>query len=146
MALAVMYRSFSSAFLGVSLLLTFVFLFSSSCKMVDAYGMVGGRTEVKDVKSNKNVQDLGRFSVEEYNKNQRHYRQGQERFGERGRVDEPLKFKEVVKAQTQVVSGIKYYLTVSVYQGGIPKTYDAVVVVKPWIKSKQLLNFAPSTN
>ncbi|CBI17297.3 unnamed protein product, partial [Vitis vinifera] len=30
--------------------------------------MVGGRTEIKDVKTNKEVQQLGRFSVEEYNR------------------------------------------------------------------------------
>ncbi|XP_042515080.1 cysteine proteinase inhibitor B-like [Macadamia integrifolia] len=142
MASGVMHRSLPfSSFLGFSLLLVFFFLSCSSWRMVDGYGgMPGGRKEVKDVKNNKEVQDLGRFSVMEYNKNPSHYRQGQ---GAQG----PLEFKEVVKAQTQVVAGLKYYLTISVSQGGVPKTYDAVVVVKPWVhQSKQLLTFTPSTN
>jgi cystatin-C len=101
-------------------------------------GMVGGRTEVKDVKTNEKVQELGRFSVHEYNRSLRH----------RGNGDDcrELTFVEVVEAQSQVVSGIKYYLKISATQNGVTKIFESVVVVKPWVHSKQLLNFGPSTS
>ncbi|XP_042475709.1 cysteine proteinase inhibitor 4-like [Macadamia integrifolia] len=132
----VMYRSY----LGFSLLLAF-FLCCSSFRVVNINGyggMVGGRRDVKDVKNNKEIQDLGRFSVEKYNKNQHHYQDG-------GIADDGiLDFKEVVKAQTQVVSGFKYYLTICASHDGTLKTYDAIVVIKPWVRSKQLITFTPS--
>ncbi|XP_022849348.1 cysteine proteinase inhibitor B-like [Olea europaea var. sylvestris] len=100
-------------------------------------GIVGGRTEVKNVKNNKEVQDLGKYCVEQYNSKQKHSANGRKL----------LTFSQVVEAEKQVVSGIKYYLKIStaVYGSGIPKNFDAVVVVKPWVNSKELLNFAPST-
>uniref|UniRef100_F6GWE8 Cystatin domain-containing protein n=1 Tax=Vitis vinifera TaxID=29760 RepID=F6GWE8_VITVI len=96
--------------------------------------MVGGRTEIKDVKTNKEVQQLGRFSVEEYN-----------RSNVLGMDYEYLTFSEVVEAQKQVVSGFKYYLKIAATQNGVRNTFDAVVVVKPWLPSKQLLHFSPSS-
>ena len=101
---------------------------------------VGGRTEISDVKSNKEVQDLGRFSVEEYNRQSRQNGVSSSRL---------LMFKEVVEAESQVVSGMKYYLKISANQGqgGSKKMFDSVVVVKRWgVPSKKLLDFAPSTN
>lgn len=100
-------------------------------------GMVGGRMEVKDVKTNEEVQKLGRFSVHEYNRSLRHRGNG-----DGGRE---LTFVEVVEAQSQVVSGIKYYLKISATQNGVTKIFESVVVVKAWVHSKELLNFAPST-
>ncbi len=100
--------------------------------------VVGGRTKVPDVKTNKEIQDLGRYSVKEYNRLQRR-RQGSNGGGD-------LKFSEVIAAEKQVVSGTKYYLKVAAFEAssGVPKTFDAELVVKPWAHSKQLLNFAPS--
>ncbi|KAK9288767.1 hypothetical protein L1049_017231 [Liquidambar formosana] len=98
--------------------------------------MVGGRTEIRDVKTNQEVQDLGRFSVKEYNWSRR-------RQGYKGNGD--VVFTEVVEAERQVVSGIKYYLKIAATQEGVPKVFESVVVVKPWVHSKELLNFAPST-
>ncbi|XP_058185486.1 cysteine proteinase inhibitor B [Rhododendron vialii] len=100
-------------------------------------GMVGGRTKVKDVKTNQEVQDLGRYSVQQFNRVQKGKKNG-------GYVGD-LRFQEVVEAETQVVSGVKYYLKIAaVTPAGVPKTFDAVVVVKPWAHSKELLNFDPS--
>ncbi|KAK3034154.1 hypothetical protein RJ639_034650 [Escallonia herrerae] len=94
-------------------------------------GMVGGRSKVEDVKTNREIQELGRYSVKEYNR---------KRNGGYG-----LKFAEVVEAEKQVVSGIKYYLKISAATPtGAPKIFEAVVVVKPWLHSKQLLHFSPS--
>lgn len=98
-------------------------------------GMVGGRRPVEDVKTNKKVQELGRFSVAEYNRMQR------KSYRSNGGGD--IQFREVVEAQSQVVSGIKYYLKVSTVRNGSPLLFDSQVVVKPWLRSKQLLNFAP---
>lgn len=98
-------------------------------------GMVGGRRQIENVKSNKEVQELGRFSVAEYNSRQKASRK-MDGGGE-------LQFLEVVEAQSQVVSGIKYYLKVSAVKNGAHMLFDSEVVVKPWLRSKQLLNFAP---
>ncbi|KAJ7979142.1 Cysteine proteinase inhibitor [Quillaja saponaria] len=103
-------------------------------------GMVGGKTEIRDVETNKEVQDLGRFSVEEYN---RSLRQQQYHHHESDGGGE-LMFAKVVNAQKQVVSGIKYYLTISATHNGETKLFESVVVVKPWAETKQLLDFAPS--
>ncbi|EYU28504.1 hypothetical protein ABFS82_07G079500 [Erythranthe guttata] len=100
-------------------------------------GKVGGRTEVKNVKANKDVQDLGRYCVQEYNR----------QLQQKANGTKLLVFSQVVAAETQVVSGIKYYLKISAATrgGGAAKSFEAVIVVKPWIHSKELVNFAPST-
>lgn len=50
----------------------------------------------------------------------------------------------MVAAETQVVSGIKYYLKIEATQHGETKVFESVVVVKPWLQSKKLLAFTPS--
>lgn len=99
-----------------------------------SYGrvLVGGKTEVPDVRKNKEVQELGRFAVDEYNR------------GLRGNDDvKPLKFVEVVEAQQQVVSGVKYYLNIAATRDGSNRMFTSLVVVKPWLESKKLLHFGP---
>ncbi|ONI16289.1 hypothetical protein PRUPE_3G089900 [Prunus persica] len=54
---------------------------------------------------NKEVQELGTFSMEQDNQSQRKSHQSN--------VGEEIQFLEVVKEQRQMVSGIKYYLKVS---------------------------------
>ncbi|XP_050374341.1 cysteine proteinase inhibitor B [Argentina anserina] len=102
-------------------------------------GLIGGRRPVENVKTNKQVHELGRFSVEEYNRMRRQ--------SLRSSGGGELQFREVVEAETQVVSGIKYYLKISTVRsglnGGTPLLFDSQVVVKPWLRSKRLLNFAP---
>ncbi|KAF6144307.1 hypothetical protein GIB67_024534 [Kingdonia uniflora] len=99
-------------------------------------GKLGGRTIIKDVKNNKEVQDLGKFSVEEYNK--------EEGLGESSGA---LSFNEVVEAEKQVISGLEYYLKISAVKSGVLETFDAAVVVKAsGTPPKKLLNFAPTTN
>ncbi|KAK7359343.1 hypothetical protein VNO77_01298 [Canavalia gladiata] len=114
-----------------------VLMISASVVCMASYGgLIGGKTEIADVETNEEVQELGRFSVEEYNRKLRLWRT----------AEEELKFVEVVEAQQQVVSGIKYYMKIVAKQnGGDPRMFDSVVVVKPWLCSKELLNFAPST-
>ncbi|MCD9638863.1 hypothetical protein HAX54_023023 [Datura stramonium] len=101
---------------------------------------VGGRTPIKDVKTNKKIQELGRYCVEEYNQSLRKYKQTMQ---DDNIDDEFLSFVEVVDAETQVVSGIKYYLKISVFSSGIPKLFDAELVIKPWEEKKELIHFLP---
>ncbi|KAJ8755502.1 hypothetical protein K2173_019300 [Erythroxylum novogranatense] len=102
--------------------------------------LVGGRTVVRDVAGNEEVQELGRFSVKEFNRG---------RLGgiiDRGELGE-LAFSEVVEAERQVVSGIKYYLKIEATgRNRESRLFDSIVVVKPWLKSKELLHFEPSAN
>ncbi|KAG6423344.1 hypothetical protein SASPL_113738 [Salvia splendens] len=103
---------------------------------------VGGRMQVRNVKENKQVQELGRYCVTEYNN--RHIHKANGSIGEK-----LLVFSQVVEAETQVVSGIKYYLKISAATlggGGPHEIFEAVVVVKPWLHKKDLVDFAPSTN
>ncbi|KAL3507191.1 hypothetical protein ACH5RR_032573 [Cinchona calisaya] len=126
------------------LLLFFILALSSTFFQVNSLrGKVGGRQKIEDVKTNKEVQELGKYCVSEVNKSLKKYNQ-QKGNGNGG----PIIFTSVVEAEKQVVSGIKYYLKISAISSssGFPKIYDAVVVVKPWVHSKprQLLNFSPS--
>ncbi|XP_021612988.1 cysteine proteinase inhibitor B [Manihot esculenta] len=66
----------------------------------------GGISPVQDVKNNKEVQDLGRFCVEEFNRQLLQHSNGG---GER------LVFSEVVDALEQVVAGVKYYLKIAAW-------------------------------
>ncbi|BAT86650.1 hypothetical protein LR48_Vigan102s008300 [Vigna angularis] len=109
-------------------------LSSASCAR-----LVGGKTEIPDVRTNREVQELGRFSVEEYN----HGLKLSVNDSDNDR--EKLTFTEVVEAQQQVVSGLKYYLKISATHRGIHKMFSSVVVVKPWLSSKKLLHFAPAS-
>ncbi|KAG8044536.1 hypothetical protein GUJ93_ZPchr0004g38964 [Zizania palustris] len=105
--------------------------------------VVGGRTEISDAGSNKLVQSLGRFAVAEHNRRLRH---GAAR-GASDPVPVKLAFGRVVAAQKQVVSGVAYYLKVIARDriaGGGDRPFDAVVVVKAWLKSKELVSFTPS--
>lgn len=103
--------------------------------------VVGGRTKIPDVESNKEIQQLGKYSVTEYNRQQH-----ESRNGHGGESTGDLKFVKVVAAEEQVVAGIKYYLKIVAAKGANKKTFDAEVVVQAWKKSKQLTSFAPSRN
>ncbi|KAF0916482.1 hypothetical protein E2562_007566 [Oryza meyeriana var. granulata] len=96
---------------------------------------VGGRTAVEDVEGNRKVQELGLFCVVEHNR----------RGSARGHG---LVFSRVVAAQTQVVSGIKYYLRIAARDGreaaADEQVFDAVVVVKAWVPSREMVSFVPA--
>ncbi|KAL6851426.1 hypothetical protein ACP4OV_020359 [Aristida adscensionis] len=102
---------------------------------------VGGRRAIKNVGSNKAVQALGRFAVAEHN---RRLRAGAGRTAS-DPVPLLLSFTAVAAAQEQVVSGVAYYLKVIARDdAGSDRPFDAVVVVKPWLNSKELVSFTPS--
>ncbi|KAK4341506.1 hypothetical protein RND71_040007 [Anisodus tanguticus] len=121
----------------LSLIFLFFFIYTlfSSTPSNALGGKLGGRTQIKDVKTNKEIQDLGKYCVEEYNRN----------LQKQNNNNGLLSFSQVVEAEKQVVSGIKYYLKISATtSSGAPKMFDAVLVVKAWEKKKQLLNFSPT--
>ncbi|CAK8567135.1 unnamed protein product [Lathyrus sativus] len=109
-------------------------LSSVSCGRV----IVGAKTEITDVRTNMEVQKLGKFAVEKYN-----YKQN-------NGGGEALKFVEVVEvveAEKQVVSGMKYYLNISaVDHNGVHRMFTSVVVVKPWLQYKKVLHFGDSSS
>ncbi|GJV60337.1 retrotransposon protein, putative, ty1-copia subclass [Tanacetum coccineum] len=91
--------------------------------------------KVEDVTTNKEVQAGGKYSIEEYN-----------RLKGNKDNDGQLMFVKVVEAEKQVVSGMKYYLKIQAVNktSGEVKVFEAVVVVKPWLRKKELVMFAPS--
>lgn len=100
--------------------------------------ILGAPREIKNVKNNTEVQELGRFCVQEYNKRLQQSKGPNTGAG-------LLSFSEVMAAKSQVVAGTKYYLTISAVASGAAKKYDAVAVVVPWRHSRELISFAPST-
>ncbi|KAK1412023.1 hypothetical protein QVD17_32960 [Tagetes erecta] len=121
---------------SITMTFTFVTLFVIISSCVTNGGMLGGRTKVADVKTNKEMQEMGKYSVEEYNRLRR---------SEPGNDEGDLVFSEVVEAEQQVVAGMKYYLKLETFtKSGEAKVFQAVVEVKPWLRKKQLLRFAPS--
>lgn len=124
----------SSPFPLLLLAITTLFLLANAA----APPILGAPREIKNVKNNTEVQELGRFCVQEYNK-----RLQQSKGPNAGA--RLLSFSEVVAAKSQVVAGTKYYLTISAVAGGAAKKYDAVAVVVPWRHSRELMSFAPST-
>ncbi|CAL5017579.1 unnamed protein product [Urochloa decumbens] len=118
-------------------------LFVAATVAADAAAVLGGRRDIKDVGSNKEVQSLGQFAVDEHNRRLRLN-------GGVGTSSDPvtvlLSFRAVAAAQVQVVAGEAYYLKVIAREhgNGGDRPFDAVVVVKAWLKSKELVSFTPS--
>ncbi|KAJ0775585.1 putative Cystatin domain-containing protein [Helianthus annuus] len=54
-----------------------------------------------------------------------------------------LEFGKVVNTKEQVVAGKMYYITLEATDGGVKKTYEAKVWVKPWENFKELQEFKP---
>ncbi|XP_068504310.1 cysteine proteinase inhibitor 10-like [Phaseolus vulgaris] len=95
------------------------------------YGeLVGEKTVIADAKTNQEVQDLGRFAVDERNR----------KLKESGAMRPVVAFVTVLEAQKQVVSGTKYYLKISTNQNEARESviYDSVVVVKGSSKELQI--------
>ncbi|XP_074318525.1 cysteine proteinase inhibitor B-like [Silene latifolia] len=98
------------------------------------------RTDVPNVRTNKEIQDMGKFAVEAYNLG---LRQGPPRQEGGGGI--PLVFVAVVKAQKQTVAGWMYYLKIEAMQGGVTRNFDAEVFDQSWNRSNptQLVKFIP---
>ncbi|KAI3857464.1 hypothetical protein MKX03_015387 [Papaver bracteatum] len=130
----------SSSFLAISIFLFIRFLSSASSVNAARTGVYitpailsGGITEIKDAKTSDQLQELGKYSVDQYNLKFKE--------GEKG----TQVFKQVVKAKSQLVAGMNYFLKVSAIQNGKPQLFDAVVYVKAGKEpSTCLVSFDPS--
>ncbi|XP_071723855.1 multicystatin-like [Rutidosis leptorrhynchoides] len=99
--------------------------FSSSSAAV---GGGGGWTEMKDV-NDPHVKEIGKFAVEEHNKE----------------AKTSLIFKKVISGRTKVVSGKNYKFILSAGDkaaGSLTTSmYQAIVWEKPWLHYKNLTSF-----
>uniref|UniRef100_A0A0C9QS49 Cysteine proteinase inhibitor n=1 Tax=Wollemia nobilis TaxID=56998 RepID=A0A0C9QS49_9CONI len=94
-----------------------------------AMATLGGKRPVQGIENSVEINEVGRYAVEEHNKQQ----------------NADLSFLRVAKAQQQTVAGTMYYLTVEAKGlDGNPKLYDAKVWVKPWEHFKKLEEFKPA--
>ncbi|KAF8082951.1 hypothetical protein N665_0799s0009 [Sinapis alba] len=88
-------------------------------------GNLGGWKEIKNL-SDPNVVSLAKYAVDEHNKQSK----------------ANLVFVKIVQGKEQVVSGKKYSLRIAAKDGGGEiKNYEAVVVVKAWIRQRSLESF-----
>ncbi|XP_010245150.1 PREDICTED: cysteine proteinase inhibitor 12-like [Nelumbo nucifera] len=90
-------------------------------------GLVGGVHDSEGVQNSVEIESLGRFAVDEYNKKQ----------------NALLEFGRVVEAKEQLVAGTLHHLTLEVTEAGMKKLYEAKVWVKPWLNFKELQEFTP---
>ncbi|KAK9671394.1 hypothetical protein RND81_12G027300 [Saponaria officinalis] len=123
--------------------ITFIFLITLYMITTNGEEQIGDpRTNIYSVKTNKEVQNVGKFAVDEYNLN---LEQTPPR--PKGAQGGALVFVAVVEAQKQVVAGWKYYLIIEAMQGGVTRKFDVEVLSQSWVHSKpmQLLKFIPSS-
>nr|GMC96779.1 cysteine proteinase inhibitor B-like [Ipomoea batatas]GME18428.1 cysteine proteinase inhibitor B-like [Ipomoea batatas] len=107
------------------LLVVSVALFLAGYAAAQEAAASGGKTEVSDVKTNAEVQNLGRKAVMEFNK-RLNVKVNPENNAKR------LVFTEVIKAEKQVVAGEKYFLTIkATSEDGQTKTYESEIP-PPW--------------
>ncbi|MBA0786568.1 hypothetical protein Gotri_026545 [Gossypium trilobum] len=111
----------NSCFLILSLSICFLSLIFSNARK-DA--LAGGWKPIKNIK-NPHVIKIAKFAVDQYNK--------------QSKVS--LKLDEVVKGETQVVSGINYKLNLKAKDGSAVNTYEAVVWEKLWLHFRNLTSF-----
>ncbi|KAI3815449.1 hypothetical protein L1987_15116 [Smallanthus sonchifolius] len=96
-----------------------VFLCKSSVESLS-----GGWKSIPNL-SDPTVVDIGRFAVDEHNKE----------------FYAALTFGQVVKGESQVVEGVNYNLTITAVDGSAENSYVALVWDKPWDQSRQLVFF-----
>ncbi|MQM02766.1 hypothetical protein Taro_035539 [Colocasia esculenta] len=87
---------------------------------------VGGYQPIRNVKD-PHVQKIGKFAVEEHNK----------------QAGKALVFVRVVSGEQQVVVGTNYKLVIEAKDADVTKTYEAVVYDKSWEKVRDLTSFEP---
>lgn len=112
---------------SITTMAVYILLLGCLCASAEASAPSGGIHDIPGFEDKKEIQDLGRFAVDEYNRQQ----------------NASISFSKVVKAQEQVVSGLLYYLRVETMDGGETRFYAAKIWVKPWEKFRQLQEFKP---
>ncbi|KAF6145023.1 hypothetical protein GIB67_013374 [Kingdonia uniflora] len=87
-------------------------------------GRTGGWKPIKDIK-NPHVKEIGQYAVSQHNKD----------------VKANLKFIQVVRGETQVISGENYRLIILAKDGAAKNNYEAVVWEKAWQGYMNLTSF-----
>ncbi|KAL3335829.1 hypothetical protein AABB24_031850 [Solanum stoloniferum] len=90
----------------------------------DSANIPGGITEVPFPNCHE-FQNLTRFAIHQYNKNQNAH----------------LEFVENLNVKKQVVAGMLYYITFVATDGGKKKIYEAKIWVKEWENFKKVVEF-----
>ncbi|XP_031279419.1 cysteine proteinase inhibitor 12 [Pistacia vera] len=105
--------------------LSLILFIAFSFKEFEIMAMPGALQESRGAENSVEIDELGRFAVQEHNKKQ----------------NAVLEFGRVVKAQEQVVAGTLHHLTIEAIEAGKKKLYEAKVWVKPWMNFKDLQEF-----
>ncbi|GAU17633.1 hypothetical protein TSUD_255080 [Trifolium subterraneum] len=87
--------------------------------------MLGGWNPIDDI-NDPEVTEIANFAVTEFNK----------------QTGATLKFKKVIKGESQLVSGMNYRLIIST-SNSIPNVYNAFVYDCPWDHVRNLTSFTP---
>ncbi|XP_006346810.1 cysteine proteinase inhibitor 5-like [Solanum tuberosum] len=107
----------------------FVVVATVLLRVSDAHGgrkeaIVGGWNPITNL-TNPEVVEIGKFAVDEHNKE----------------AKTKLKFQEITEGESQVVAGINYRLVISAKDSDSPHNYLAEVWDKPWEKFRNLTSF-----
>ncbi|KAK7245953.1 hypothetical protein RIF29_40807 [Crotalaria pallida] len=105
-----------------SLILVLSLLFLS----LSATARLAGWTAIQNI-NDVHVKEIADFAVTEHNK----------------QSGEKLKLENVIKGESQVVSGTNYRIVLTANDGNTAKNYTAVVFEKPWQHYKNLTSFKP---
>ncbi|PPR84532.1 hypothetical protein GOBAR_AA36172 [Gossypium barbadense] len=111
----------NSCFLILSLSYLFLPLILSDARK-DA--LIEGWTSIKNIKD-PHMTEITEFAVDEHNT----------------QLKGSLKLEEVVKGETQVISGINYKLVLQAKDGTADNSCEAVVWEKAWLKFRKLTSF-----
>lgn len=90
-------------------------------------GVPGGAKEVTGAENNLELEELGRFAVEQHNAKED--------------TATSLSFVRVVSAKQQIVQGKLYTITIEAVSEGQSGHYEARVWLKPWEKHRSLEGF-----
>ncbi|KAK9069758.1 hypothetical protein SSX86_010152 [Deinandra increscens subsp. villosa] len=101
-----------------------LFLFSKPSAAFGGGAITGGWKRIHNM-TDPTVVKIGKFAIHEHNK----------------RDHASLKFRKVVKGESQVVAGMNYNLTIRAAERGADKCYVALVWDKPWKKFRRLVSF-----
>ncbi|TKY53950.1 Cysteine proteinase inhibitor 5 [Spatholobus suberectus] len=104
----------------VCLLLAFILFASTIAKNEVSFG---GWSPI-DI-NDPHVTEIANYAVTEYDK----------------RYGEMLKFEKVIKADTQIVTGINYRVTLTASNGSSYNNYIAIVWEKVWMHFRNLTSF-----
>ncbi|XP_028803930.1 cysteine proteinase inhibitor-like [Neltuma alba] len=86
---------------------------------------LGGVREVEGNQNSLEIDNLARFAVDEHNKKE----------------NALLEFGRVINTKKQVVAGTLYHITLEATDGGKKNVYEAKVLEKPWLNSKEVQDF-----